>query len=294
MGLFRERKRQKELAQREAAGEPLWTSELPTQTRLKLIHALNSVTESGDGYHSWKGEPVETARTRVLRDEGLANLAGEVNAHSDLYKALQVAEVDLVMSLLEALLVEVAAQSDSSYGNYELPQVRLAMFRNEVNEIFRADRIAAEFVGSEIVEFKSREMHVEVVVPTLQLLAAGREWANVENAYHKAIREIDDDPGDAITDAGTALQEALLLCGAEGNSLGPLAKSAAKMGLLAPHDSAFADAVKKMIDWVSADRSETGDAHKIGTENRDDAWFAVHVVGALILRLSQGRPRTRR
>jgi hypothetical protein len=33
-------------------------------------------------------------------------------------------------------------------------------------------------------------MHVEVVVPTLQLLASDATWRNVEAAYHKAIKEI--------------------------------------------------------------------------------------------------------
>jgi len=291
MAYFKERKRQKELAKLEAAGESLWTSDLRESTRMKLVHALNAMADTSRANTPWVGDPLKSARIRVLRDEGMASLADQSHPQQDVYIALQIASVDLVMSLLEALVVEFGDCSPTDYGNQGLPAQRMNAFQRDVNAAFRSDRFAAEFIDGEIVEFKSRELHVEVIVPTLQLLAKGAEWKSVETAYQKAIREIDDDPGDAITDAGTALQEALLLCGAVGNSLGPLAKSAAKLGLLAAHDSTFVDAVEKMIHWVSADRSETGDAHKLGTEDRDDAWFAIHVVGALIQRLSQERKR---
>ena len=79
--------------------------------------------------------------------------------------------------------------------------------------------------------------------------------------------------------------------GCEGNSLGPKLQNAKDRGLLAPHDSPMAEIVKKAGDWVSADRSNTGDAHNAGSATVDDAWFTVHVVGALILRLAQGTPR---
>ncbi len=63
---------------------------------------------------------------------------------------------------------------------------------------------------------------------------------------------------------------------------------ARKKGVLAPHDATLAAGIEKIIDWVCADRSETGDAHNAKPATRDDAWFAVHVVGALILRPAGG------
>lgn len=44
---------------------------------------------------------------------------------------------------------------------------------------------------------------------------------------------------------------------------------------------------------MSADRSQTGDAHHASDANLDDAWLIVHVAGALILRLSKGGSRGR-
>jgi hypothetical protein len=113
-------------------------------------------------------------------------------------------------------------------------------------------------------------------------------WTAVESAYQDALREIaQNHPHDAITDAARALQEALTLLGCQGSSLGTLLTSARKTGLLAGHDEKLAKAIGSMIDWVSADRSEKGDAHKATTADRDDAWLMVHVVGALIIRLSR-------
>ena len=59
-----------------------------------------------------------------------------------------------------------------------------------------------------------------MVGPTLRLLAGRPGWEAVETAYQKALEEISDgEADDAITDAGTALQEALVLLGCEGNAL---------------------------------------------------------------------------
>ena len=112
----------------------------------------------------------------------------------------------------------------------------------------------------------------------------------MERAYQDALRELaGGDPADAITDAGTALQEALTVAGAKGNALGPLLKSARQLGLLRAHDAALEEGIVKLVDWVSADRSTLGDAHKASQARREDAWLTVHVVGALILRLAGGK-----
>jgi len=62
---------------------------------------------------------------------------------------------------------------------------------------------------------------------------------------------------------------------------------ARKKGLLGPHDSTLATGIEKIGDWVNADRSERGDAHLERDADFDAAWLAVHVAGALILRLSK-------
>ena len=114
----------------------------------------------------------------------------------------------------------------------------------------------------------------------------------METAYLDALEEITSGKAaDAITDAGTSLQEMLIALGCTGNALGPLINSARAKGILAPYDSPMLNAVEKILHWVSADRSTTGDAHVVTSPNLDDAWFVVHVVGAIVLRLSKASPR---
>lgn len=76
----------------------------------------------------------------------------------------------------------------------------------------------------------------------------------------------------------------LVSVGADGNALGPLMKDAVKRELLRrPYDA-------KLVEWVSASRSDRGDAHSSSDASSPDAWLVVHVVGALILRLEAPLP----
>lgn len=102
----------------------------------------------------------------------------------------------------------------------------------------------------------------------------------------------EDDPSDAITDAGTALQDALRAFGAKGGSHGDLIKDALKRGILTGYDRRMLDAIKALVNWSAADRSTKGDGHSSANEpGPADAWLAIHVVGALIFRLADDTPR---
>jgi len=161
-------------------------------------------------------------------------------------------------------------------------------FEVSINVILREHRISYELTRNQMIPFSAKELHTEVVAPALRLLAGRTDLEKVESAYRSALEEIaGGNAADAITDAGTALQEMLSALGCTGNSLGPLIASARAKEILAPHDSPMLGAVEKALHWVSADRSEKGDAHSVAPSTVDDAWFIVHVVGAAILRLSK-------
>lgn len=68
-------------------------------------------------------------------------------------------------------------------------------------------------------------------------------------------------------------------------------KSANSKKLLSPHDGPLLDGLTKLLHWVSADRSQNGDSHHLSAVSIEDAWLTVHIVGALILRLSADKPR---
>jgi hypothetical protein len=142
--------------------------------------------------------------------------------------------------------------------------------------------------NSRLVPVDSHEMHNAVVEPTLYLLHSQPKFADAEKAYQKALKELRNrDAGDAITDAATALQDVLTALGCTGGALGDLLKSAKNKALLQGNDTPLTEAVCKTVDWVAAKRNQ-GEAHKGDPDiDMSDAWMVVHVVGALIIRLSE-------
>lgn len=140
-------------------------------------------------------------------------------------------------------------------------------------------------------EFEPKELQEGVVAPSLRLLSRRPQWHEVEDADQKALREIGEDPRDAIADAGTAFQSALKILGCTGNAPGPLIADAKRIGILAANDPRLADGIERILQWVAADRSTMDDAHNARPATLGDAWLTLHVVGALILRLASG-PRS--
>ncbi|MDR7312016.1 hypothetical protein J2S40_003074 [Nocardioides luteus] len=167
------------------------------------------------------------------------------------------------------------------------------VFARDVNEVLAEHRLAFKFVEGELIPFSSDELLQKIVEPALRLLI-GQKFAGAHSAYLNALREIGGgSPADAITDAGTALQECLVALGCRGNALGPLIKDAKKNGLLGGHDQQLMDGIEKFMHWANADRNTTGDAHWASEAVVADAWLMVHVVGALMVRLvDPGKPRT--
>lgn len=279
--LFRRRKRQEELARREVAGEDLWTSNFDDRIRVRLVHLLRTTTN--EEYPLSEGDRLRAARAAILEEEGLFFLekpgASPSDQLEDVVFAVLRGDTDMVATIIEAVY---RALTDPRLNRFRTREA--AEFGTTVRKLLAEHRVAFDFVDGQMVPFESREMHVAVVEPALKLLGGRRGWDQVERAYRKALEEIGTDPSDAITDAATALQEALVHLGCEGHSLGPLGNDAAHRQIIRQHD-------RKLVDWVSADRSTSGDAHNAKPATRDDAWFAVHIVGALILRLAGDAPR---
>jgi hypothetical protein len=166
------------------------------------------------------------------------------------------------------------------------------VFAGLVNQIFNEHRIAFRLVDGAVVPLASHEMHVEVVEPVLRLLYGAPTLEKAHDAYLKALKEISSgDAPDAITDAGTALQEALTALGCEGRNLGALISDAKKKGLLGKHDQNLTDSIEKFLVWAAAERNDNGDAHKSSPAVLADAWLMVHIVGAIMLRLVDSAKR---
>ena len=287
MALYGERKRRELRDAAEDAGVDFWTETLGHDVRYKINYIVEDAVEGNrDLYRS--------IRAMTLRQLGMANLAGSSTSdQDDIVRAILTGEEDLVLSLIEATDLFIKSGVENGRGADMLDWQRsLGILRNGVRTVLRENRIKFDFVDGQIIRIDYQELHAEVVEPVLRLLHGSEEWAGVERAYQAALEELHEGrPEDAVTDAATALQEALGVYGCKGNTVSKRLNDALKKGVLAPHDKTLADAIGKMGAWVEADRSETGDAHNADEAARDDGWLIVHIVGALILRLSKG-PRS--
>lgn len=278
--LHSERKRMAGIDAREAAGESLWTREVPAAAREKLIYFLEAIfSESFGVAPEW-----DRVHREVILARGLRSLTGVSNSVDDVKAAIRRGVLDMLGDILEAVVIRL----ESDQGG-----TRVEAFTRYANGILASYRVSAELVAGKIVEFESREMHQEVVVPALLLFGGDQKFAGAERAYQDALREVATDAGaaDAITDAATCLQEVLVALGCDGNALGPLVRDARKRGMLGATDTKLASGIGDLIDWVSSDRSGNGDAHNANPASREDAWLTIHVVGALALRLAVGTPR---
>ncbi len=280
--LFNRRKRIRELEEAEARGESFWTSAFNRKVRTRLTHAATGA--SGPAMQA----VVESARLLILSDEGLHYLMKpELHPAEDFSLYFFNAPDDTMPTVIESLFV---AMSGLASGGFHFG-VNPWDFVNSAQEILAEERIAYDFANGQMVPFESKEMHQAVVEPALQLLH-NPKFAKAEKPYRQALDELSKGtPGDAITDAGTALQETLTALGCDGNSLGPLIKSAKAKGLLAAHDVRMTQAIEDVMEWVAADRSAKGDSHKADESEKEDAWFTIHVVGAVIVRLVSARRR---
>jgi len=265
-----------ERAEREAAGESFWTNDFSERARTRIHHAV--LRAGGDAAVSY----LRVARQLILDDEGIHYLIDPSSRDSDYLLYLARCESDMMPTAIEAFYE--ALQDEYIYRN--LFRSEWDSFAADVNEILSEERISYELIEGQMTPFSSRELHVKVVAPVLRLIHRSG-WELVESAYQDALGELaSGNAPDAITDAGTALQEALTKLGATGNALGPLISSAQRAGLIGPHDQPILEVVARACTWVSADRSQLGDAHNVTQARIEDAWLCVHIVGAVILRLA--------
>lgn len=266
----------------EADGESFWSTHFDKHARMKVLHAFNDAC----------GEQVrekyaDVARGLILRDEGLPYLRdSRLDSERDLRRFILTGDDGLIPSAIEAVARTLPIPAGRMGSSWAF-QPDAEMFTQTVNTVLSEHRIAFELIEGEMVPLASQELHANVVAPTLRLLSGRSGWEKVEAAYQDALDELaEGKPADAITDAATALQEALVALGCKGNALGPLTKDARSKGLYGPHDAPMTDMLDKLVRWVSADRSAKGDAHQVAQPAAEDAWLTVHIVGALILRLT--------
>jgi hypothetical protein len=278
---YNQRQRFRERAEAEARGETFWTKSFTEKVRRRLLYAVG---EAAGGHRE---SVLEKARYEILKREGdpyLNRYGSQVTPAEDFFAHFMECRDDVMPTAIEALYSSMQAFGIGNVG-YFVPTIDVDAFGREVQQILEEERVAFDFVRGKVQSFESKELHQEVVEPAMQLLH-NPKFAEAEKAYQHALEEISNGkPGDAITDAGTALQETLTALGCDGKMLGPLIKSAKAKGLLVAHDVRLTDAIEDVMVWVAAQRNVKGDTHNADKAAKEDAWFIIHVVGALIVRL---------
>lgn len=164
-------------------------------------------------------------------------------------------------------------------------------YKERVNDVLNEHRIGYKFVENELYSFEDDYLMRGVVEPAIGVLIPSK-FSDARSAYQDALEEITrGNAGDALTDCGTALQTMFTALGCEGNTLKSLKNSAKKKGILGDQDAPLMQSIIGAIDWVSSERNQISDAHRVSPANLPDAWMMVHVVGALIVRLADESPR---
>ncbi|SBS79291.1 hypothetical protein MHPYR_710018 [uncultured Mycobacterium sp.] len=286
--LYAERLRLKAQAEALATGATQWTQQLNQRVRIRVALAWEDAIL---GLHYELTDFLdEFIAGRMLRSVGYKVMpealrrASDVPANEYLLSVIE-AQHEALVALVPQIELQVMLRGGlvADYGD------RAGDFRRDVNQAFQAHLIGLQLHhNSRLFPIDSHEMHSAVVEPTLYLLHSQPRFASAETAYQNALKELRNrDPGDAITDAATALQEILTALGCEGGALGDLLTSAKKKGLLAGADTPLTESILKTVNWVAAQRNQ-GEAHRAdpGTD-MSDAWMVVHVVGALAIRLSE-------
>lgn len=276
--LFGRRKELEAKHQRELQGENLWTRILDEKARQKIVYAVERIDEEAYGW-----DAIVQARQQTLEQLGLPFM--EVPPADtyfpttnyitkDTNNAILRAKEDIVFTFLEALFKELYHAKDSKN-----------QFIETLNTIFSEHRIKVNIINDEIVDFESHMIYENIIKPILTLLGNDPKWKKVESKYMESLKELSEGRADnAITDAATALQEALGVLSCKGNTLNTLFEDAKKKGIFVEHD-------KRLIDWLSADRVNFGDAHYSREPNMENARLTINIVGSIIYRIASGKPR---
>src|SRR5258708_35532247 len=225
--LYSERKRLADIALRESDGENLWSLRIPTAFRRKLLELIFNMGEVVNYYDSpiysnGTERILSIARSIILRDTGRGALAGGRTTDQDMQMHIMEGASEDYPDILEALIQALT----SLLSNYAQGSAEVKSFEASINKLLESYRIAYSLEHGEVIPFKSRELHTSIVLPALRLLTQ-QGWESVEESYQDSLKElVGGKPDNAITDATTALQEALRKVGCKGANLASLLKSA--------------------------------------------------------------------
>lgn len=268
-----------------------WRDNCPPEVGRKVLAALRQVTNA-------VGRVLETADTHRLINSasGVADVSsydvldgeGDAEERLDVIAAVVLAFVWLSENDSEEVSVSVGEWDNY---RYELPTYATSTFIGIVNDLLLGARVEWHYQEGQFVPRGNLILHSEVVKPATILLDADPKFAKASAGFQTALTRLaENKPDVAITDAASAIQEFFRALGVAGNSISDQLDNAQKASVISAADRQI---LKPIVGWVNADRSERGNAHhhRDGDVLRADAWLALHVAAALMVRLSNEDPR---
>lgn len=286
------REHRRRMAELEAAGQDLWVEALDQPTRNKLAaatrDAIRDRSSNCDIDSLVKGVAQELCDKSgmVTLPQSFVNRYGGFSLDSFLENIRNInCSVEMIFGLIELFWRCEATYSGIGFRRSESQD----RYSTAINGVLEDHRVKYLFVNGNFLPRDGSLVDTEVVVPAFHFLIGDERYADAEEAYTRALKAIGDNrPHDAISHAYTALQTLLqaLGCGRREDSLLKQLRSAVSSGILAQHDQA-------LEGWLTSDRGNRSSSHPTSAPpTRQDAWLAVHVVGALMLRLGRGVPRS--
>lgn len=186
---------------------------------------------------------------------------------------------------------EEPVDSGHSHRADYAPQYDVDSFIEVVNDRLLNGRVDWSFEDGRFQERGNFVMHSEVLRPATLLLADDPAFSKAAAAFQDALTRLSKGETEvALTDAATSLQEFFRALGVDGNSPSQQLDNAIKKKVISGADKKL---MSPLVDWINADRSHRGNAHfhRAGAVSKADAWLMMHVVGAVMVRLSNREPR---
>lgn len=276
--------RRREQAAAEAQAGVTWLDVCPPSVGSEVFVAVEQLTNAA--YRVWN-----RADRRLLAPEYQGWLSPKVLQG----EGTDAERLDVLAAVISAF-AWLAHNDDELIESHENrpdypPEYSLDTLIEVVNDRLLHARVGWSFEDGRFQERGNFVMHSEVLRPATILLADDPHFRTASEAFQSALTRLSKGETDvALTQAATSLQEFFRALGVEGNSVSDQLDKAQSQRVISPADR---NLMKPLIGWVNADRSDRGNAHRHreGDVTKADAWLMMHVVGALMVRLSDREPR---
>lgn len=282
-----ELRRRIELAEQEAVRGIQWRDDCPPEVGRKVLSVLRRATNAiWRVFHLAEEHWVAGSSSAAVPTDIESCLKGHGSAVDRLDALAAVVYSFVELSQSDEELVE------GDYGSPdEVPRYERERFLMSVNDLLLAARVEWHYNDRSFVQRGNSVLYSDIVKPTTILLDSSPVFAKASRRFNAAISRLSENkPDAAITDAASAVQEMLRALGANGNSITDQIDAAARQKIITQVDRQL---LRPIVNWVNADRSERGNAHhhRADDASKADAWLAIHVAGALMVRLSNQEPR---